>query len=384
MLSTQQNPIATSNSKVLYLSGLNGLRALAALAVVVSHITLGLDEFGLDNNIFGTEIGGKVRGLSLARNGVTIFFTLSGFLITYLLLKEKEITKVSIKNFYVRRILRIWPLYYLYFFLCMAITITYQRQFHKESIPFYIFLAANIPLILGKTLPLLAHYWSLGVEEQFYLFFPHFSKFSLKGMTKLTLLLIAGLLALKVVFWILAKKYGIDLPYNALSTTRFHIMLTGSLAAILFYNGNEHFLAITTHKVTQIFSWLCVFLIAMNKFDIPDLISSELVAIISVCLIIGQVTKRNRIVNLENNVFDFIGKISFGIYVIHPMLIFLLAKSLGSFEDKSIWGYVLVYSLVIGSTIGVAYLSYEYYEKRFLKMKTRFTAINSSASRKSQ
>ena len=66
-------------TKTIYLPGLNGLRAIAAIAVVISHITLGLGSFGLNNKIFGTDLDGKASGLKLAGYGVTIFFTLSGF-----------------------------------------------------------------------------------------------------------------------------------------------------------------------------------------------------------------------------------------------------------------------------------------------------------------
>ena len=70
---------------IIYLPGLNGLRAIAAIAVLISHISLGFGEFGLNNKIFGTDIGGNAKGYNLAGFGVTIFFTLSGFLITFLL-----------------------------------------------------------------------------------------------------------------------------------------------------------------------------------------------------------------------------------------------------------------------------------------------------------
>ena len=78
-----------SNSKV-YLDGLNGIRAIAAMAVVISHITLHLADFKLNPYIFGRLADGSPRGLLLAGYGVNMFFALSGFLITYLLLLEKE------------------------------------------------------------------------------------------------------------------------------------------------------------------------------------------------------------------------------------------------------------------------------------------------------
>src|SRR5271155_5691395 len=100
--------------QAVYFSGLNGLRAIAALSVVFSHTTTSLNQFGLNPFIYGKFPDGTTKTTLLAAFGVTIFFALSGFLITYLLLEEKKTKEINIKNFYIRRILRIWPLYYLY------------------------------------------------------------------------------------------------------------------------------------------------------------------------------------------------------------------------------------------------------------------------------
>ncbi|MEP6927091.1 MAG: acyltransferase [Ginsengibacter sp.] len=372
-----------TTTKAIYLPGLNGLRAIAALAVVVSHVTLALDQFGLNNKIFGTDIDGNPKGLDLAGNGVTIFFTLSGFLITFLLLKEKEISHLKIKNFYVRRVLRIWPLYYLYFLACIVTAFIFGITFEKSSIPFYIFLAANVPFIIGKTLPFLAHYWSLGVEEQFYLFFPQLAKQSNRRLFKIVSLLIVFFLSLKFVFWILKRKYGFELPFLAITVTRFHIMLIGVAGAILYYNKNQKFLLLATHKAIQIFSWSCMLLIAINKFHIASVLDTELISILSVFLIIGQITKKNHIINLENKFFDFIGKISYGVYVLHPLLIFYFGKLFGRFNSDSLFNYITIYFLLISITIIIAYISYEFYEKSFLKLKSKFTTVKSSNTKSS-
>lgn len=106
----------------IHLTGLNGFRALATTGVMISHIVIcAITEFGLNPHILGTLENGGAKGLQLAAYGVTIFFVLSGFLITFLLLKEKELQPVNIKHFYVRRILRIWPLYYLYLVICLIV-----------------------------------------------------------------------------------------------------------------------------------------------------------------------------------------------------------------------------------------------------------------------
>ena len=367
----------TRTSKPIYLPGLNGLRAIASLAVVISHTTLALSQFGLNSKIFGTDSDGNPKGLDLAGDGVSIFFTLSGFLITYLLLKEKEISSLKIKDFYIRRVLRIWPLYYLYLFASIVTATIFGINFEKSSVPFYIFLAANVPFILGKSLPFLAHYWSLGVEEQFYLFFPQIAKRSNKRLLKAVISLVIILLSLKFIFWILKRKYGIEIPFLVITVTRFNIMLTGVIGAVLYYNKNVFFLRLATNRITQIFSWLSIFFIAINKFHVASVIDQDLIAIISVFLIVGQITKENHIINLENKACDFIGKISYGIYVIHPLLIFYYAKFIGQFHSDSIFSYLLIYFLTISTTIILAYVSYEFYEKKFLKLKQKFTTVKS-------
>lgn len=102
-------------SKSIHLPGLNGLRAVAALSVMWSHTFQ--DTFG----DWGT-VGFK---LPVVADGVTMFFVISGFLITYLLLNEQEKSQtVSIPKFYMRRILRIWPIYYAYMAIALIVTHT--------------------------------------------------------------------------------------------------------------------------------------------------------------------------------------------------------------------------------------------------------------------
>lgn len=108
-------------NKPVFLSGLNGIRTIAAIGVMVSHINLALNKFNITNtSLFGFNKEHKPGGWLLGEHGVTMFFVLSGFLITFLLYKEFEKTgTINIKAFYIRRILRIWPLYYLYFFIAI-------------------------------------------------------------------------------------------------------------------------------------------------------------------------------------------------------------------------------------------------------------------------
>ncbi len=371
---------AKRSAAAVYLPGLNGLRAIAAIAVLLSHITLALENFGLDSKIFGTDAVGNAKGLSLAGNGVTIFFTLSGFLITFLLMKEKELGKLNVAHFYARRALRIWPLYYLYLFLAIGTMFLFGMPVNEGAVPFYILLAANIPFITGNLLPLVAHFWSIGVEEQFYLFFPQIAKYSGRKLLRISLVLIGILLVAKAAFWCLNHWKGISMPLAVLNVTRIHIMLIGVVAALLYYYKNPVFFRITTHKLTQIVAWTSVLLMATNDFHIASVIDDVIISLVSVALIMGQVTRRNHIINLENKACDFIGKISYGIYVIHPLVIFYYAKILGPVGFASVSDYLLVFGLITATTIWLSYLSYEYFEKRFIRMKSRYTTVPSSST----
>lgn len=367
-----------SNSQV-YLPGLNGLRAIAAIAVVISHVTNMLNWFGLEN-----KINNEVYNYKFGEYGVTIFFTLSGFLITFLILKEKEsIGTVRIKDFYIRRILRIWPLYYLILIISIITILIFKVSFITESIPYYVFLAANVPFILHTTLPLLAHYWSLGVEEQFYLVFPTLAKLPNRKILTYSFFFIVLYFGIKLLIYFIQKTTGKQfMVYEAIMVLRFHIMAVGVVSAILYYYKNKFFMFITTHKVVQMLSWLCVVLLLINKFHISSVINHEFISLVAVCLIMGQIT-RSSFINLENKIFDFIGKISYGIYVIHMVLILYLSSLFGKLSN-SVFNYILVYLTVLACTIFFSWISYEFFEKKFLKMKEKYSTVRSKNVKDSQ
>lgn len=350
------------------------------IAVLFSHTTQGLSEFGLDSFIFGKYADGNPQTTLLAGFGVSIFFSLSGFLITYLLLAEKKETGiVNIRHFYVRRMLRIWPLYYLYLVLCILTFFIFGFSFEIQPVFYYLFLLANIPFIAGNALRFLNHYWSLGVEEQFYSFWPWIIK-TKKNVLKWTVMICIGLIVLKVALRIsdiLFNNSESGWLYMTLHVTRFHCMLIGAIGAILYFRQNELFLKITNNLFTQVLSWLVVFLTAVNKFHIFSVLDNELVALITVFLIMGQIQRKHKIVNLDLFITDSIGKIAYGIYVIHPLVIFYLSKIISFEEATSVLNYLVVYACVFTTTILFAYLSYNFFEKRFLRLKEKYSTISS-------
>lgn len=365
-------------SKALHLRGLNGLRAIAAIAVVISHTTLYLGSFGLTDTIFGADANGNPKGLLLASYGVSIFFALSGFLITYLLLLEKEKGPINIKHFYIRRTLRIWPLYYSYIFICLLVYFIFEINFEYKSLPYYFLLAANIPIIINSMLPFLGHLWSIGVEEQFYLFWPWLARINNRELLRMSIWLVLLLLILKLIFWFVNYRFNYSIPLIALSVSRFQIMIIGSIGAILYYNKSE-LIKYGLDIKTQVFCWVIMLLLALNIFHISSLVDNEIVGVVTIMIILAQITRTNYIVDLDNKVFDFIGKISYGIYVIHPLVIFLVNMSIGKFKESTFQNYLFVYSSVLVATIALSYISYHFFEKRFILLKSKFTKIKSVA-----
>jgi peptidoglycan/LPS O-acetylase OafA/YrhL len=202
--------------KKIFFNGLNELRAFAALSVIFYHIELfkNRDHIGslFDISFFSYFIG------RLGKNGVYLFFVLSGFLITYLLLKEKEKYKtILFKKFYLRRVFRIWPLYFLIIILAFFV-FPYIEVFkipNQESASWYrmiyefllfCFLLPNLAssIRIFPFLPFASHTWSIGVEEQFYLIWPILIK-KIKNRWVL--------MSLVILIYLMIKKIVMLLPF---------------------------------------------------------------------------------------------------------------------------------------------------------------------------
>lgn len=360
--------------KITYFTGLNGLRSICALAVVISHTTLALSSFNLDPFILGHQADGAPKSLDLAGFGVTIFFVISGFLITYLLQVESVARQhIDIKKFYYRRILRIWPLYYAYLILSLLTIYFYNLHYNAHSLSYYTFFMANVPFIIGGTLPFLAHYWSLGVEEQFYLFWPVLNKY-IKFNIYIIEIFALSLIILKLLLHFLFPHSIVE---QFISVTRFDCMMIGALGSIWYKHNNEWFLRITDNVLTQCLCWIVIFMCAINKFHIASIIDNEIIALVGLCLIIGQINGTNRIFNLESRIFNFLGRISYGIYVIHPLVIFYIAKLIKNLTVPDNIKYLLAYVSVMTITIMLSSISFNYFEKYFLKMKSKYVVVAS-------
>ena len=356
-------------STKLFLPGLNGLRAIAALSVILAHVS----ETLVEKRILNTNYFGHFGGYS-----VTIFFTLSGFLITFLLLKELELqSKIDIKKFYIRRILRIWPLYFFYILLIVIV----MKFTVPSTIWYYVFIVPNIPFALHLagnsmiTIPLLIHYWSLGVEEQFYAFWPWMLK-NAKKIKKTILIFCVAYFGLKVVLSILNAPIVIQ---SILLHTRFCCLGIGGIGACLYFENNK-IVVFVKQKFVEILAWLIIVLFLLNVIRVFSIVNHEIIALTVVVLIINQISNSKTIIPLENKLFDYLGKISFGLYIYNPLILYFISfLLLDTNENKPLKATLFIVS-TFTAVILVAHLSYFYFEKRFLNLKNRFTTIESYSS----
>ena len=169
-----------------HIPSLDGFRGLSILIVIIAHL-----NYSYKNPI----VFFLVEGGSL---GVYIFFVISGFIITTLLLKEKlRKGRISLRSFYIRRFLRIFPVAYLFLFvLCLL------NYFFHLAIPAMAFAGAAFYLTNFSFIPFIwytAHFWSLAVEEQYYLVFPFILKINFKIYSIIIPLLIIVLNLIKMI-----------------------------------------------------------------------------------------------------------------------------------------------------------------------------------------
>lgn len=347
----------------MHLKGLNTLRAIAALIVVWSHIEFikGLYDIPqIDLWIFPN-----------AHFSVTLFFVLSGFLITYLLLKEKDkYGTISFKKFYIRRILRIWPLYYLIIFFSLLL---FNTEIPKRTLLLCLSIFPNIPPALKSGWPNSPQIWSIGVEEQFYLFWPLVVFFvPKKHFVKVVLAFIIMYTALPFIINYLnlhtvnnAKLFSFTQKF--FYHTKFNCMAFGGLLGYLL-SENKKSLKIYNNTLFSLLSVFFAFFIWFANISFYSF-TEEVYAFFFGVMILAVVV--NRKIKLDNTVTNFLGKISYGIYMYHWIIILLLIKYLEQLKDTPYYNLIL-YVLSFGITLLISWISYNTFEKYFLNLKKKF------------
>jgi peptidoglycan/LPS O-acetylase OafA/YrhL len=359
-----------------YFPHLDALRFLAFLAVFLEHFSLsGYACF--ENKTFAL-----LREVFFYRGylGVSPFFVISGFLITTLLMHEwKTKGGINIKNFYIRRALRIWPLYFTVLIIGFIIAPLLTDAVNNEtSNPwYYLFFAANFNSIYWglPNNPVLLPMWSLAVEEQFYLFFP-ILLFLFRGRVLLLvlLLMIGGGLYYRHLLYPNFVAMGIH------SITVAPDLIVGVLCG-LAYQWNWKVL----DWIRNMPSWLIfliylvgIYLLFNGTFDFyrPTVLISRLVyTLFFAFIVLEQSFAKNSVVKFSTiPKLSQLGIISYGLYCLHQPAL-MIGKAIEGlihpyFPD---WLTIMV-MMSTGLLLAVffARLSFRYLEKPFLLMKRKY------------
>lgn len=314
---------------------------------------------------------------------------LSGFLITYLLLAEEERTNnIGVKKFYIRRILRIWPLYLLIILSALFIlpyidalswpgyTIDETQANLGWKLLLYVFFFANLVLSFFGIIPFASQAWSIGTEEQFYLVWP----LLIKHIKKNRLILFVLIIIFYNIFYIFINSgYSNFIPYKSVFksfTNGFAIdnMAIGGLLAYLLYKKHT-VLKIILNRYVFFAAFIGILFFLINPLFIPYFNHIKfpiLFGIVIINLAANEIFKNL----LENKLFNYLGNISYGLYMFHPIGITLGIKTALYFSSDS---NIIIYPISILISIIMAATSYKYFESYFLKFKHKFTIIKSGS-----
>jgi peptidoglycan/LPS O-acetylase OafA/YrhL len=368
------NQITPSSTGRYYRPELDVLRFVAFFLVYVQH-SISLE---VDSPRWLVALGYS------AVLGVPVFFTLSAYLITELLTMEKRSTgSVDVRSFYIRRILRIWPLY----FLILGGVFAFSRLYGHAPISFpeltaYIFFAGNWYAgqhgLMGSGGAAL---WSISVEEQFYLIWPLLVRFLTRRRLG-TVCCVAWVLSQIAVFAICLSSNAADHALWTNSLTQLQYLALGA-GASLFPNGSiPVFRSITRLAMAAtallIFYAPTLILVPTSLVENPPppIIGLELLAT-------GAAATLLLFAFLDSSLFEgwhafrYLGRISYGLYVYHMLCIRAVWRAALQFHAELSQITAAVLGMVL--TIAVASVSYRYFESPFLRIKVRFEAVRSRA-----
>ena len=346
--------------------GLNSLRGIAALIVVIGHVPLIKTKEGIPLLWFE-----KIDQFTMGDLAVTFFFVLSGFLITYLLLTEQQNDKnISIIKFYQRRVLRIWPVYYLLLIMGLyVLPYIFSYSFPQDVIFYELNLWDSIkhwtffPNIAKQSNPFCFQSWSIGIEEQFYILFPLLIYFLFRKSVNVELIFSSIIIAIILIrlFGEQDNNAGIEVASNYLNRGQFDAMLYGAIAGSFFFKKS-----ISLYR----FRWL-IWIVTIALFFKDLEIGYGLTNIIyGVMFSISILVLAQANLTSENNLLDMLGKYSYGLYMYHVVAIYLMLYFFPSlFVSSGLIHQVLLYVLIISSTILVSHLSYRYFERPILAFK---------------
>jgi peptidoglycan/LPS O-acetylase OafA/YrhL len=359
----QERLIPAASEPASFIPALDGLRGIAILGVLFFH--LGLPK------------------CSLGWSGVELFFVLSGFLITRILLKTRDNSNYF-RSFYIRRALRIFPIYYLVLIACSVVALRTLTE-GRQTLPFYYVYLQTIPQLATQfgVLPMLGHTWTLAIEEQFYLMWP-LVVFLVRGprllMTMMAMVL--GALALRFLSLGFANPFLVD----GWLGVQIDALAAGAMIAYASQTLPRRVLQrwLTGCLLLGAFSLgLMVAMAGTTVFWSPRLWGRMwwgplLISILVLTFggAVGLTALRHRWTRwLEFRPLMRWGKISYGIYLFHPFTLLLVETTLGRFGHRH--NHLLSLTIMLAK-LGVTYLaaliSWRLIEGPINSLKDRFAS----------
>jgi peptidoglycan/LPS O-acetylase OafA/YrhL len=366
-----------------YRPELDGLRFFAFLAVYMIH-TVG---FGIEHphKHLPNWLGDLLGTVGLAGVfGVDLFFVLSSYLITELLLRERAVRgELDVKAFYIRRILRIWPLYFLFVFAAYALTfIVPSEGLTWKHVLGYMLFAGNWVYFLMPVTTVAAPLWSVSLEEQFYLIWPWVIRRS--GARRV----VAVALGIMAVAMVSRLAMGILHPnfdwVTKNSFTRIDGIAVGALLAVALHGRLPQMSAAA--RGALLFGSIGVLLWIARSFGllhlpvglVPLMLGWPLAALACGGVLLAVLGSTDALTApLRSRPLVYLGRISYGLYVYHELVLKL--------DDRLFPDYAVSTSQMaahwvfgLGGTIVLAAASYRWIELPFLRLKRkRFTVVAS-------
>jgi peptidoglycan/LPS O-acetylase OafA/YrhL len=372
-------------SNKVYFANLDLLRFVAVLMVVLTHAYQGwCGWYGYPKFMTVLNDGKTLTHLGLYLHnlfknsafGVDVFFLISGFLITYILLREKEATgKINFKFFFIRRGLKIWPLY----FALIAVTPFLVHWLHKPKPDYFaaMFFYNNFQTMqTGYCEYPFPHFWSICVEEHFYLVWPFLVAFVPNKHLLNTFL--------SVILISIFSRFGFSLYNKGYYYQFFHtlsrmdVLAIGAIGAYLHFTNSLKFILPKYSRLSLYVLFIIIF--AFEPYNMYDGVFLSCfrkyfyVSIVAIGMINFLFNPDALIKIHKKTVFHYFGKISFGIYLFSNFfVIIIIEKIIARFNFVNLGLY---FFLNIFFSLIIPIISYELFEKQFLKLKSKFEIIN--------
>ena len=317
---------------------------------------------------------------------VSFFFVLSGFLITYILFKELDETRtISIKNFYLKRVFRIWPLYFIiiifglsfYWYISPRLGYDFKNNYElSTAIILYTFFCANLMNSLYHVGGILNVTWSIAVEEQFYLIWAPLMK---SGRNFMTIFISVFLMSFLIYVADLYNLFDLSRGYQSfLGKLEFHYMAVGAMFAYKVFDSPSELLNSWIFR-SSIAQWLVTLLLLFyilgykRNFDL-NIIEVLFSSVAFGWLIVNISINPNKIYGLDNKVFNYLGRISYGIYMYHMIAVYLVSFLIQKSYITEFLGVNHVVTIGATSiiTIVMASLSYRFCEVKILGVGRNF------------